>query len=341
MLKERGNTSSTRKLVLDPKISYEIGKIKQLIPRITYGTSFPLNSKVGDLHYYQGDDSAYAKNNWYASKPDNGGWQSINATSVVGSNISGAIPAGVTIADYLSIFGGTMEGVVTFFKDQIIPAEMLKGKIPTNVTIEDYISKYGGTLAGALVMAGNAITRAGKITGYDTDLSIDLGSDGKITISANQELILSAITLTLAGILNLTGSMTVSGNLQVNGTNIGISTDTNLLELALNLLTVNGGITSKSGNLTLALGSAVNEFSTDGTLAGNADNAVPTEKAVKTYADTKTTLTAVKADTDIADALTKRHDGTTQLSKNSVNGTFTTVDGKTITVTDGQIVSIV
>jgi hypothetical protein len=33
-------------------------------------------------------------------------------------------------------------------------------------------------------------------------------------------------------------------------------------------------------------GAEINEFSTDGTLAGNSDSAVPTEKAVKTYVDT-------------------------------------------------------
>ena len=38
-------------------------------------------------------------------------------------------------------------------------------------------------------------------------------------------------------------------------------------------------------DLTLALGATVNEFSTDGTLAGNSDEAVPTEKAVKSYVD--------------------------------------------------------
>lgn len=35
----------------------------------------------------------------------------------------------------------------------------------------------------------------------------------------------------------------------------------------------------------LTSGTSVNEFSTDGTLAGNSDDAVPTEKAVKTYVD--------------------------------------------------------
>jgi len=39
------------------------------------------------------------------------------------------------------------------------------------------------------------------------------------------------------------------------------------------------------GMITLSAGTDINEFSTDGTLAGNSDDAVPTEKAVKTYVD--------------------------------------------------------
>jgi len=38
-------------------------------------------------------------------------------------------------------------------------------------------------------------------------------------------------------------------------------------------------------NVTLLSGTSVNEFSTDGTLAGNSDDAIPTEQAVKTYVD--------------------------------------------------------
>lgn len=39
------------------------------------------------------------------------------------------------------------------------------------------------------------------------------------------------------------------------------------------------------GDLILEIGTAVNEFSTDGTLGGNSDIAIPTEQAVKTYVD--------------------------------------------------------
>ena len=47
-----------------------------------------------------------------------------------------------------------------------------------------------------------------------------------------------------------------------------------------------------NGNLILQNGVAVNEFSSDTTLGGNSDLAVPTEKAVKTYSDAKISNTA-------------------------------------------------
>ena len=40
-----------------------------------------------------------------------------------------------------------------------------------------------------------------------------------------------------------------------------------------------------TGSLVFDVGATVDEFSTDGTLGGNSDTAVPTEQAVKTYVD--------------------------------------------------------
>jgi len=42
--------------------------------------------------------------------------------------------------------------------------------------------------------------------------------------------------------------------------------------------------------LELPNGTSIDEISIDTTLAGNSDDAVPTEKAVKAYADTKASL---------------------------------------------------
>jgi len=55
-----------------------------------------------------------------------------------------------------------------------------------------------------------------------------------------------------------------------------------------------GGTTASTGEFTtlqLPTGATINEFSTDGTLAGDSDLALPTEKAVKTYVDAQIATT--------------------------------------------------
>ena len=55
------------------------------------------------------------------------------------------------------------------------------------------------------------------------------------------------------------------------------------------------GLTSlRLGSIGAQLGESINEFSSDGTLSGNSNTAVPTEQAVKTYVDTQ--LAALNSD---------------------------------------------
>lgn len=71
---------------------------------------------------------------------------------------------------------------------------------------------------------------------------------------------------------------------------LGSSTGTNLKvdygnnEVTLDISGVQNLIVDSSG-AALRLGTSINEFSIDGTLSGNSDDAVPTERAVKTYVD--------------------------------------------------------
>ena len=69
--------------------------------------------------------------------------------------------------------------------------------------------------------------------------------------------------------------------------NIKGETDDNT-KIAINVVDINDVLILKllnDGLISLKNGTGVNEFSTDGTLAGDSDDAVPTEKAVKTYVD--------------------------------------------------------
>lgn len=56
-----------------------------------------------------------------------------------------------------------------------------------------------------------------------------------------------------------------------------------------------------NGNIKALNGTSINEFSTDGTLADNSDDAVPTEKAVKTYVDQVADTHVIQPDVAVAD----------------------------------------
>lgn len=62
-------------------------------------------------------------------------------------------------------------------------------------------------------------------------------------------------------------------------------TDSRVLKASWSM---NTGTFQFNGTMGLLNGTTVNEFSTDGTLGGNSNNALPTEYAVKTYVDSKT-----------------------------------------------------
>ena len=91
------------------------------------------------------------------------------------------------------------------------------------------------------------------------------------------------------------------------------------------------GSSSLGGSVTLANGVGVNEFSSDGTLAGNSDLAVPTEKAVKHYADSVVTA----QDLDIA--------GDTGTGAVDLDSQILTIAGTTnqvVTVASNQTVTL-
>ena len=113
-----------------------------------------------------------------------------------------------------------------------------------------------------------------------------------------------------------------------------------------------GTVVTASTSLTLATGATPTEFSTDGTMGGNSDTAVPTEKATKTYADTKagalsaTTINDSEANAmlasraSVAHSYTAQTDGIVTWSGDVLSGKKVTayLDTDTDPVTGGIIV---
>lgn len=80
------------------------------------------------------------------------------------------------------------------------------------------------------------------------------------------------------------------GNFRV-GSQFKIDQATGTATLNADAFDLSGLTELQLGSIGAAIGATINEFSTDGTLAGNSDTAVPTEQAVKTYVDTTGTST--------------------------------------------------
>ena len=75
------------------------------------------------------------------------------------------------------------------------------------------------------------------------------------------------------------------GNFRV-GSQFKIDQATGTATLNADAFDLSGLTELQLGSIGAQIGATINEFSTDGTLSGNSDTAVPTEQAVKTYVDT-------------------------------------------------------
>ena len=100
-----------------------------------------------------------------------------------------------------------------------------------------------------------------------------------------------------------------------------------------------------AGKFKLASGTDINEFSIDTDLAGNSDDAVPTEKAVKAYVDGKLGNFTFSGDTVKTSGSTMTLDpstdgagGTVKIEGNlTVTGTTTTINSNTVSVGDSIV----
>lgn len=160
--------------------------------------------------------------------------------------------------------------------------------VPTQRAIKTYTDNL-------LALKADQTTLDGEVLTINSNLA------NKANIAGNSTQVFDTANLTVTGDLTVTGSIIADltqdlSNVDLSGVfendvTLG-SNDNNTVEVMGKIISGNssGNLVIEDsadikGSLNLQNGVAVDEFSTDGTLADDSDTAVPTEKAVKAYAD--------------------------------------------------------
>jgi hypothetical protein len=124
----------------------------------------------------------------------------------------------------------------------------------------------------------NGISYISSKTGESVRFSVGLDNKMTITDSGVQMSVVGSEDVTI-GVSLLAG---LGAKLEVRGED---DLDATPVVILSNFSGDNLFQVTAAGTVTLLNGTGIDEFSTDGTLAGDSDDAVPTEKAVKTYVD--------------------------------------------------------
>jgi len=186
----------------------------------------------------------------------------VNGTRNVTGNLT--VEGTSTFEDSVEISGGTFildNGVAVneFSIDGTLGGDSTSA-VPTEQAVKTYVD--------------TAISNLNPDKIWEGDSSVEVIDDGTSTPR-----------------VDLTVDATIVGSLNATTQTIGKDAESKVV-VADNDVKVYGGAaaalqaTVNADGVTLASGASVNEFSIDGTLAGDSDDAVPTEQAVKTYVDT-------------------------------------------------------
>ncbi|GAI39718.1 unnamed protein product, partial [marine sediment metagenome] len=165
--------------------------------------------------------------------------------------------------------------VATAFEIIFAVSEPIEHNDLANIGIDDHHAKYTDVEAvDAVEAVGLALDDGMVITSQDADLTFLFGRCVLGTIAADYAYLAHRDCLAASDFAVRQSSF---GRTFLNskagqylGFSIGFATKMRL---------------QADGSFILGAGTAINEFSIDGTLAGNSDDAVPTEQAVKTYID--------------------------------------------------------
>ena len=119
-----------------------------------------------------------------------------------------------------------------------------------------------------------AITTAGTATSTVNGIKIRSGTASGISVGSGTTLVLDNAMIFSTNANPITGAGTIrygAVDFLESGNGINVTTQQTAV--------------TRAHQIAVKTGATIDEFSTDGTLAGNSDTAVPTEKAVKTYVD--------------------------------------------------------
>jgi hypothetical protein len=174
---------------------------------------------------------------------------------------------------------GTITNELTLFHDGAHAAKLVSGAT-SNTKIAQAATVTASTVAQLTFWTRGDGTYAGRYAVYDV-------SNATYITVATSTGVTGTVYEQLTFLVNIpAGCTSARVELWCPATNTGIAyfDDIHFKGMTIGNVVIGGQISA--GTLVLG-GNAVNEVSTDGTMAGNSDTALPTEAAVKTYVDTE------------------------------------------------------
>ncbi len=183
-----------------------------------------------------------------------------------------------------------------------------------------------GKLIGRFIFQKNAGTTGIILSEFDTMSTPSIVSDhGEMSGLGDDDHTQYALLAGRSGGQTIIGGTVAGDDLTLQSTSDGTKGEV-ILGTTENV--------SVPGTLELSAGTTANEISIDGTLAGNSDNAIPTEQAVKTYVDANSGTVNMS----VMDCRLTLTSGT-PVTTSDVTGTtlyLTPYDGEQITLYDGS-----
>ena len=216
----------------------------------------------------------------------------VSVTDLTG-HFSGGTQVSITGTDPLTINSDNTQNMNTG------DSPSFTGLTVSGLTASKLVETNGSSALASVTDLTGHFTGGTQITITGTD-PLTFNSDNTQNLNTGDSPTFAGVTtssITSTG--NLTLDTVLSGEVNIKHSGTEYATfDGNNLDLKVNTInefSVASGITLdgvllKDNEITLGLGTNVGEFSIDGLLAGDSDDAVPTEKAVKEYIDSFVTV---------------------------------------------------